>query len=110
MIAQPHKALAIMLWVSIALCSVTLLYMLVATPNAVYYTSAEELDGKVREIRSSVDLQKLQSRAAFITQINAYSMNYSLVIFRVAGGTLVLTEILSILALVQVNRLKKQSN
>jgi hypothetical protein len=110
MIRQPHKALAILLWVSIALCSLTLLYMLVATPNAVYYTSAGELDAKVREIRSSVDLKTLQSRAAFITQMHAYSMNYSLAIFRVAGGTLIFAELLSILALVQVNRLKKQAN
>ena len=36
------------LWVSIVLCSVALLYMMLAVPNAVYGTSAEELAGKMR--------------------------------------------------------------
>ncbi len=102
------KKLSSVLWISIAICCLTIAFIGFASGEAAALTSPGELDEKLRAIRASSDPGYLQNRATLAVQMNANGGNSSIILFWVGAGGLLASAMCSLYCLNQLADLRSE--
>ena len=85
-----------------------LLYLAICAPKTVLVSTAQGRDESVRKTESSTDLRYVQQRAKELVQLGWVTSQQSLLLCRLAIGTLFLVMIGASISLIQIRRLRRQ--
>ena len=102
------KVLATTSWLTLFLCGAVFLYLAVSAPTTVLVSTEQGRDESVRKTEASTDLRYVKQRAAELVQLGWVTSRQSLLLCRLAMGTLLLVMAGASISLVQIRRLRRR--
>ena len=101
------KVLTTISWITLFLCAAVFLYVAICASNKLLVSNAHDRDEGVRGIESSADLRYVQQRAIGLVQSEWFTSRLSMLLSRLAIGTLLIVMVGASISLVQIRRLRR---